>query len=271
LINSHGSRTRYPFDNAAPQARTRLSSLAAIYDGVTFRHLDRFGIPEGACCLEVGAGAGSVAAFMKERAGPDSQVIATDINTDQMVDTLSADIDVRRHDIGVDPLPDAVFDVIHARAVLTFVLQRRAAVARMASALKPGGWILIEEMVPPITEALSRSDDPDIQLAHKARQAIVEVICRNGGDTTFAREIPRILGESGIGDIGVEGFFLPFRTDAVADLTKANIDQLSASLIESGLLSPAELCRYRMLLDVPELFYPASMALISVWGRRELA
>jgi SAM-dependent methyltransferase len=270
-MKSTESSVDYPFDNAAPQAGTRLASLAAIYDDATFRHLDRFGIREGACCLEVGAGGGSVAAFMKQRAGPNSQVIATDINTDWMVDTLPAGIDVRRHDIGVDPLPEAMFDVIHARAVLTFVPQRRSAVARMTSALKPGGWILIEEMVPPITEALSQSDDPDVLLAHKARRAIVEVICRSGADLTFAREIPRILGEAGIGDIGVEGFFLPFRTDAVADLAKANIDQLSASLIESGLISRAELCRYRTLLDVPELFYPASMALISVWGRRELA
>ena len=103
--------------------------------------------------------------------------------------------------------------------------------------MKPGGWILIEEMVPPITEALSRSDDPDVQLAHKARQAIVEVICRNGGDLTFAREIPRILGEGGVGDIGVEGFFLPFRTDAVADLAQGEHRPTERTLVESGLVS----------------------------------
>ena len=58
---------------------------------------------------------------MKERAGPDSQVIATDINTDWMGESMPSDVEIRRHDIGVDPLPEATFDVIHARAVLTFV------------------------------------------------------------------------------------------------------------------------------------------------------
>ena len=95
-----------------------MASLAAIYDDATFRHLDRFGIREGACCLEVGAGGGSVAAFMKQRAGPNSQVIATDINIDWMVDTLPAGIDVRRHDIGVDPLPEAMFDITVIRSLV---------------------------------------------------------------------------------------------------------------------------------------------------------
>ena len=57
-MNSTESSIDYPFDNAAPQAGTRLASLAAIYDDATFRHLDRFGIREGACCLEVGPAEG---------------------------------------------------------------------------------------------------------------------------------------------------------------------------------------------------------------------
>ncbi len=33
----------------------------------------------------------------------------------------------------------------------------------------------------------------------------------------------------------------------------------------------AELERYRAIMERPDCFYPASMALISVWGRRQLA
>jgi SAM-dependent methyltransferase len=270
-VNSLGSPPPYPFDNAAPQAGTRFASLSALYDDVTFRHLNRLGIRAKSRCLEVGAGGGSVALYMKHSAGPDSAVIATDINTDWMAEEVSADVEVRRHDIGVDPLPAASFDIVHARAVLTFVPQRIAAVNRMIDALKPGGWILIEEMAPPITEGTNGSDDPDVQLAHKARRAIVEIINRSGGDVTFLHEVPRIFAEAGLVDIGAEGFFLPFRTDAVAALARANIDQLSGSIVESGLMSAAELDRYRVLLDRPDVVYPASMALISMWGRRDLA
>jgi hypothetical protein len=37
------------------------------------------------------------------------------------------------------------------------------------------------------------------------------------------------------------------------------------------LMTSSELAEFRRLLELPDLLYPASMALISVWGRRQLA
>lgn len=265
--NFAGPESGYPLDNAAPQAWTRLSSLSAIYDDVTARHLDMMGIHEGWSCLDVGAGNGSVAAFMRKRCGQGAQIVATDINTDWL--RRADNVDVRRHDIGVDPLPESAFDLVHARAVLTFVPSRRSALTRMIAALRPGGWILIEElMLPPITEVF---DDSDAKLTQKARQAILTIIDRSGGDLSFIAEIPRLYTDSGLVDVGAEGFFLPFRTDAVAALARANIEQLGAEIVESGLMTSAELDSYRKLLGRPDATHPPSMALISVWGRRPLS
>ena len=130
-MNSGPSPSHYPFDNAAPQAGDRFASLAKLYDDVTRRHLDRFGIGPGWHCLEVGAGGGSVARIMCERVRPAGHVVATDINTDWMSGSLPANVELRRHDIGVDPLPERAFDIVHARAALTFVPERRSALARM--------------------------------------------------------------------------------------------------------------------------------------------
>jgi SAM-dependent methyltransferase len=270
-VNSAPMSSHYPFDNAALQAGDRFANLSALYDEVTCRHLDRFGIGAGWRCLEVGAGGGSIARFMSERVGPRGRVVATDINTEWMAPLMPTNVDMHRHDIGVDPLPEKAFDVVHARAVLTFVPERRSALRRMAAALKPHGRLLLEELIPPITEALDPDDEPDVEVARKGRNAIVETIRRQGGDPVFAREIPRLMSEAGMIDIGAEGYFLPFRTDAVAALTMANIDQLGPSIVDSGLMSSTELDRLRRLLELPDLLYPASMALISVWGRRQLA
>jgi SAM-dependent methyltransferase len=262
------SSSHYPFDNAAPQAGDRFANLAALYDEVTCRHLDRFGIGAGWSCLEVGAGGGSVARFMSERAGPTGQVIATDINTDWIVGSLPANVELRRHDIGVDPLPEAAFDVVHTRAVLTFVPERRSALMRMIAALKPDGWLLVEELVPPITEVWDRSGEPDVELARKARRAIVEVVRRHGGDPNFGHELPGYLAAAGIAEVGAEGYFVPFRTEAVVGLAKANIDQIGGAIVEAVLMDPTELEHYRAILERPDCLYPASMALISAWGRR---
>ena len=44
-----------------------------------------------------------------------------------------------------DPLPDAEFDLVHVRAVLQHIAEREAAIDRMLAALKPGGWLVLEE------------------------------------------------------------------------------------------------------------------------------
>ena len=270
-MNSAPPSSHYAFDNAAPQAGDRFANLSALYDEATCRHLDRFGIDTGWDCLEVGAGGGSIARFMSMRVGPRGHVLATDINTDWIAGSLSANAELRRHDIGTDPLPEAAFDVVHARAVLTFVPERRKTLNRMIAALKPNGWLLVEEMFPPITEAWDQPDEPDVALARKARRAITEVVRRGGGDPTFPRELPGYLAASPLADFGAEGYFVPYRTDAVAGLAKANMDQLGDAILEAGLMDAAELERYRVILKRPDCFYPASMALISVWGRRQLA
>ena len=76
---------------------------------------------------------------------PAGRVLSTDIDT-RFLDLVSGrNLEVRRHDIGSDPLPEAAFDLNHTRLVLMHVLQREAALTRMVSSLKPGGWLLMEE------------------------------------------------------------------------------------------------------------------------------
>jgi hypothetical protein len=54
-------------------------------------------------------------------------------------------------------------------------------------------------------------------------------------------------------------------------LDKTNVHQLGGAIFEAGLMDAAKLERYRLILDLPDCFYPASMAMISVWGGRQLA
>lgn len=185
-MKSGMSESRYPFDNAAPQARDRFANLSTLYDEVTRRHLDRFGIGGGWTCLEVGAGGGSVAGFMSERVGPAGHVVATDINVDWMAGSLPANVELRRHDIGVDPLPEHAFDLVHARAVLTFVPERQSALMRMVAALKPGGWLLVEELVPPrrwIHPSNPTSRLPGKAVAQLWRSFAAAVAIRSSGES----------------------------------------------------------------------------------------
>src|SRR5262245_6230837 len=100
----------YTFDNSGAQAAARFTALATIFDPGTIRHLEEIGVDKGWSCLEVGAGGGSIAEWLCDQVGSTGQVVATDIDT-RFLETLGkCNLDVRRHDIGSAPLPQAAFD-----------------------------------------------------------------------------------------------------------------------------------------------------------------
>ena len=72
-------------------------------------------------CLEVGAGRGSMAAWLAERVGPDGQVVAIDIDVGYLARLDVPNLVVRRHDILNDPVDDldpGSFDVVCSRLML---------------------------------------------------------------------------------------------------------------------------------------------------------
>src|SRR5262245_66684762 len=83
---------------------------------------------------------------MADRVGPSGTILVTDIDP-RFIEARQryANAELRRHDIGTDPLPEQAFDLIHARLVLQHVPQRHKALARLVAALKPRGWLVIEE------------------------------------------------------------------------------------------------------------------------------
>jgi SAM-dependent methyltransferase len=92
-----------------------------------------------------GAGGGSIATWFADRVGASGAVLATDIEPRFLSALACPNMEVRRHDIGVDALPERAFDLVHARLVHMHVPDRDQALERMIGALKPGGWIVAEE------------------------------------------------------------------------------------------------------------------------------
>src|SRR5205823_3987556 len=150
--------TRYwGASQSATSERRRLELLEARYDPLTLRRFDALGASAGGAgvsramdgwsCLEVGAGAGSVARFLAERVGPAGGVVATDLDPRFLGagDRLPLNVEVRRHDILTDPLEEGAFDLVHCRALLCHLDEPVVALTRMAAALRPGGWLLVED------------------------------------------------------------------------------------------------------------------------------
>jgi SAM-dependent methyltransferase len=259
------SESPYLLDNRKEEAGDRFTALAALYDPVTIRHFDTLGVGEGWRCLEVGAGGGSVVRHLSERVGPSGRVLATDLEP-RFLEPLAelGNVEIARHDVAGDPLPDVEFDLIHARLVLVHVPERIEVIHRLVQALKPGGWLLIEDGDADLSMPFLDPQTEDEHLANKVRHGLLSLLGGHGVDIAFARKLPRLLREAGLVDIEGDAN-LPLN-DAVRLLERANVLQVQDLLLAQNLVTKEELDRYLARLEDPS-FLLAGIFLLAAWGR----
>src|SRR4029077_16061164 len=178
--------TGYIFDNAAErETEQRFSSLESLYDPLTTRHLAATGIGAGWRCWEIGGGSGSIGVWLSECVGPEGHVLMTDIDPRFLTERGRSNLEVRRHDVG-DPPPDTAFDLIHTRLVLIHVPQREAIIARLATALKPGGWLVVEDYDAVIIDRAFPCPNPDdAETARKCFRALRALMELRGMDLSW--------------------------------------------------------------------------------------
>src|SRR5262245_42077766 len=126
----------YVFDNAAEQTASRFLALSRVFDEGTMHHIERLGIRHGWRCLEIGAGGGSMAAWLAARVAAPGRVLATDLDTRYLDRLRLPNLEVRRADVVVDQLPAGAFDLVHARLVVMHLADPEAALRHMAAAVK---------------------------------------------------------------------------------------------------------------------------------------
>ena len=103
-------------------------------------------VGEGWHCLELGGGNGSIAEWLAAKVGASGSVTAIDINP-VLLDLLPAqNLSVQQMDVRSGELRSESYDLVTCRALLHQIAEYAPRVlAQMAAALKPGGWLLIQE------------------------------------------------------------------------------------------------------------------------------
>jgi ubiquinone/menaquinone biosynthesis C-methylase UbiE len=238
-VDLTGGDRRYQIagdDETARREHERLRVLARWRDPKTIRALEATGIGPGWRCLEVGAGAGSMSAWMADRVGPSGSVLSTDVDLRFHGDP-AANTEVRQHDITCDPLPDDSFDLVHSRAVLQHVAEREEAVTRMIAALKPGGWLVIEEgdmrafEAQPLPEPLAGLHR--IMVAASAQQTYREA--------NFGTRLLRLYQEHGLVEIDAHGFVETMRAgEDSAEWWFLAVEHVRDRIVDAGAISAAE-------------------------------
>jgi SAM-dependent methyltransferase len=253
----------YALDNSWEKARRRLSLLEQYLDPMTKRRMTALGVHPGSRCLEVGAGKGSVAAWLCDQVGPTGRVIATDINTQLLQDITLPNFEVIRHDITVDSPPESGFDFVHARWLLHHLPKPELAIRRMIDALRPGGWLLLEEVdfFPVHTSASQLYVDFMVSLNRNVLRA-------SGRDCFWARALPELVAGMGLCQVGGEGDFSVLQGGSpIAEFFSLTAEQMRERIIESGELTADRLDEALGLLKSPD-FWAFGGGGVAVWGQR---
>jgi SAM-dependent methyltransferase len=257
----------YLLDNAQAQAQGRFAGLEASFDALTQHHLAARGLRPGWRCLEVGAGSGSVARWLASQVGPDGYVLATDIDTRWVAAGGLPNLEVAAHDIVTDPLPGGAFDLIHARLVLVHLPARDQVLAKLAGALQPGGWLVVEDFDSSLPHCLDPVTDGERAFV-RVGQALVRALHRRGADTTYPRTLPHRLRAAGLAEVGASGHLVIYHGGSPeAVLQQANLDQIGPSLVDAGLVTATDLKTTQRLLHDPA-FIANHPLMITAWGRK---
>jgi SAM-dependent methyltransferase len=261
------SSDAYLLDNRVIEAGERIAALSALFDPITFRHVDALGVARGWRCWEVGAGGPTVPRGLAARVGPEGRVLATDIDLAWAQAAAGGPIEVRRHDVAGDAPPDELFDLVHARLVLVHLPERERALRSMIGALRPGGWLLVEDADPAL-QPLSVIDpvSAEAALANRLRTGFRTLLAERGVDLAFGRKLPRLLREAGLGEVAADAYF-PVTLPACAPLEIATVRFLRERLIEKGIATAEEIDRHLASVAAGRLDL-AQPPMISAWGRR---
>jgi len=261
----------YIFDNSAEaETSERFASLDALYNFRTFRFLETAGIRPGWHCLEVGGGSGAVAAWMADRVGSTGHVLITDIDP-RFIEGRQrhANVELRRHDIGTDALPEHAFDLIHARLVLMHVPERQKALARLVTALKPRGWLVIEDFDGRIIDrAIPVSDAAAAASFRRVGGALGRLMEERGLEVEWARGLYGKLKAAGLTEVGMEGHVAVCEGGGLgASLDAANFAQVRQEAVAKGLITDDEVNAVLGRLEAPG-FAVLSPVMFTAWGRR---
>jgi len=136
-----------------------------------------------------------------------------------------------------------------------------------AAALRPGGWLLVEDADTEL-QPLACLDEsgPAQRRANRLRRAFRELMTRRGADLRYGRTLPGALREAGLADVAAAGSF-PVGGAVCDRLEIASMRQVRAELVAAGLADEAEIDAHIAAIDAGELDLTLA-PLVSAWGRR---
>jgi ubiquinone/menaquinone biosynthesis C-methylase UbiE len=249
----------------------RLARQARVMASATASFLARVGVEAGWRCLDVGCGDGQVTVQLARTAGPGGRAVGVDVDDDALAiareaaEQAGVEAQFVRADASEPPERDA-FDLAYARLVLSHLPDAVAALRAMRAAVRPGGWVAVEDL---FTGTLR--SEPAAPALDRLQEVYSATVRAHGGDPTIGPRLPALLAAAGLDEVRETTVENPMSTVEDKLFLAELVDNMRDTMLASGAATGPELDELRADVeraarDPERVFHQARIH--QVWGRR---
>ena len=209
----------------------------------SFAQLKEAGLTKGMVVWDIGCGSGAMTEYLAEMVGNEGIVYAMDVSEDQ-IKVVKNRIEASGHKnvkfiVGdIDTIDNSEYkkaDIVYSRLLLMHVRDPKKVIKNMASLLKPGGIVSLQESS--FNSVSESCNDPSL---NKYFELLVEYGKLKGFDYDIGRKLPIICNELNIFS-EVKYYTTNYKTtDYMRKLFSLRLDELQDKLIGSKLITDKE-------------------------------
>ena len=195
--------------------------------------------------------------------GPGGRVVATDLETEALERIDAPNLEVRRHDLLADPLPEGEFDLVHARFLLVHLPRRDEALDRIIEATRPGGWVVLGD-----ADFHGMSPARPDEVFERVWAALLAAFDDAGVDNGYGSRIPGLLDDRGLESVEAEKAHRYTHGGGIAgDLYAPTVERVRPQMLAAGAVTEAEVDRAIAMLRDPGFAHWTSIH-VTASGRR---
>jgi 2-polyprenyl-3-methyl-5-hydroxy-6-metoxy-1,4-benzoquinol methylase len=251
--------------------RERMNLLAAVNGPATLVLLDILGVAAGWDCLDLGCGGGHVAMELARRVGSKGAVVGIDVDqellklaraeaTDQRLDNITFRVG------DVQAFAESGFDLAYARMLLMHLRDPQRTVERMATALRRGGVVAIED-----ANFAGCFTYPPCPAYDKWAAWYQQTVRLRGGDPNLGPRLPSLLSAVGLEDVQVRVAQPAYLTGAHKQLQALSMAKQRMAVVATGVATSEEYdtahAELQAFIDDPRTLV-AAPRVVQAWGRR---
>jgi ubiquinone/menaquinone biosynthesis C-methylase UbiE len=227
-------------DSGAP----RLRLLDHVYGASTRRMLEEAGLSKGSRILDLACGIGAVSCWLANEAGATGQVVAGDVNPDQLVVAKwhcakcehPAPIQYIETSAYATGLPAESFDIVHMRLLLCHLTEPDKVLNEVYRILRPGGALVCQDL-----HLASLYSFPESRCYTRIIELCLEMGKRLGVNYNYGLRLPAAAASAGFRSVEVRLDQPAYLTGQEKRLWEYTFAELFPSMIRTGVASADEL------------------------------